>query len=204
MDCGLYTNSALKAEKIQFLYMTPKNLSFIQEPTLHEKEKLLRSFFLWPKCLKNHRVSVYTTPSQVLILPIFGAKIQICNMCVKNWASMVCIAFFSGWESCPASVNGAFFHGSDTWDMEKSLCAAAASQPSGSIVNTSMFDEWWPRVQFMTIASEQSCLKSRAFTRKPSKHSDVPSWRSNHVKNQKYYSIDFHFLRRPIVVEKGQ
>ena len=45
MDCGLYTNSALKAEKIQFLYMTPKNLSFIQEPTLHEKEIILARKF---------------------------------------------------------------------------------------------------------------------------------------------------------------
>ena len=41
----------------------------------------------------------------------------------------------------------------------------AASQPSGSIVNTSMFDEWWPRVQFMTMDRREPHASCRAFSK---------------------------------------
>ena len=86
------------------------------------------------------------------------------------------LAQHRSWESCPASVNGAFFHGSDTWDMEKSFCFCGFSTIR---IHCKHINVWW----MMTPCTVyDNSLKSRAFTRKPSKHSLGKSHKKSHFR----------------------
>ena len=132
----IFTNSELS--KIQFLYMTPSKICHLSPTHWCIKESQSQE---WRK--------IWNNMSLISRVPMR-----------KNRLSFL----VHSWESCP--VNGAFFHASDTWDMEGKklvlLCGFSTIRIHCKHINV-----WWmmtPQTRYDKRRREPPMLCNRVAT----------------------------------------